>query len=134
MRVPAGVILTGVRTGAELSATYASADLFAFPSSTETLGNVLLEAMAAGLPSLAVGAGGVLDFAEHEVNAWLVEPDSAGSLADGLARLLEDPALRARLAKGGVATAAARDWRSIFTGVIAEYERALTLARLDRAA
>jgi glycosyltransferase involved in cell wall biosynthesis len=134
VRAPVGVIVTGVRTGAELSATYASADLFAFPSSTETFGNVLLEAMASGLPAIAVGAGGVLDFAEHEVNAWVAEPDDAGSLTEGLARLLDDAALRARLAKGGMATASARDWRSIFTGVIAEYERALTLARLDRAA
>jgi glycosyltransferase involved in cell wall biosynthesis len=131
---PPGVILTGVRTGAELSATYASADLFAFPSSTETFGNVLLEAMASGLRAIAVAAGGVLDFAEHEVNALVVEPNDAAALAEGIARLLADATQRTHLAKGGIATAAARDWRTIFSGVIAEYERAMTLARLDRAA
>jgi phosphatidylinositol alpha 1,6-mannosyltransferase len=131
---PPGVIVAGVRTGAALAACYASADLFVFPSSTETFGNVLLEAMASGIPSIAVRAGGVLDFAEDNVNAWLVEPDRADALAEGMALLLSDAARRHRLASGGVATAASRDWHTIFTGVVHEYERALTLARLDRAA
>ena len=123
-----------MRTGLALGACYASADLFAFPSSTETFGNVLLEAMSSGVASLAVNAGGVTDFAEHNVNAWMVEPDSSAALTDGLRRLLDDRALRRRLAAGGEATAASRDWKSIFTGVLQEYERALALARLDHAA
>ncbi len=128
---PPGVVIAGVRTGSALAACYASADCFAFPSSTETFGNVLLEAMASGLPSLAVRAGGVLDFAEHDRNAWLVEPDDADAIAEGLRVLLDDSARRSRLMAGGVATAASRDWPTIFAGVVQEYERALTLARLD---
>ncbi|HRP07143.1 MAG TPA: glycosyltransferase family 1 protein [Gemmatimonadales bacterium] len=116
-----GVTLAGVRTGRDLAAIYASADLFAFPSSTETFGNVLLEAMASGLPSLAVAAGGVLDFAEHHTNAWLVEPGSPEAMADGLETLLGDPALRARLGESARATALGRDWHSIFDGVVQEY-------------
>jgi glycosyltransferase involved in cell wall biosynthesis len=131
---PPGVVIAGVRTGTALAACYASADLFAFPSSTETFGNVLLEAMASGIPSLAVRAGGVLDFAEHNRNAWLVEPDRAEAIADGIGTLLDDSLCRRRLAAAGAATAASRDWHTIFSGVIQEYERALTLARLDRAA
>lgn len=130
----AGVVIAGVQTGAALAACCASADLFAFPSSTETFGNVLLEAMSAGLPSLAVRAGGVTDFAEHDVNAWLVEPDSTEALVEGLRTLLDGRALRHRLAAGGEATAAARDWHGIFTDVVHEYERALALTRLDYAA
>jgi glycosyltransferase involved in cell wall biosynthesis len=132
--VPAGVILAGVRTGPELSAIYAAADCFAFPSSTETFGNVLLEAMSSGLPALAVRAGGVLDFAVHGVNAWLVTPDSVPALAEGLEALLDDPALRERLRAGALATAGQRDWQAIFDGVVTEYQRAIQLSAIDRAA
>ena len=72
-----GVHVSGLLQGAALSAAYASADIFAFPSPTETFGNSLLEAMGSGLPPLVAAGGGVLEFAEHGSNAWLVEPDSA---------------------------------------------------------
>lgn len=119
-----GVVLAGVQLGEALSAYYASADLFAFPSSTETFGNVLLEAMASGLPSLAVDAGGVRDFVVHGNNAWLVEPESVGALATGLETLLREPHLRERLIAGAAATARARDWSAIFDDVLREYQRA----------
>ncbi len=92
--------MPGLLHGRELSEAYASADVFVFPSPTETFGNSLLEAMGSGLPSLAAATGGVLEFARHGENAWLIEPDSAPAIADGLDRLLGDPALRRRLARG----------------------------------
>jgi phosphatidylinositol alpha 1,6-mannosyltransferase len=131
---PDNVILAGVRRGEQLSQLYASADLFAFPSSTETFGNVLLEAMGSGVPSLAVRAGGVLDFAEHNANAWLVEPDSAAAFGDGMATLLHDRELRLRLGMAGVASARARDWNSIFDALVGEYCRLLVPADVDLAA
>lgn len=131
---PPRVTLAGVLTGRELGMAYASADLFAFPSSTETFGNVLLEAMGSGLPSLAVRAGGVLDFAEHGRNALLVQPDSAAAIASGLATLLADAGLRQRLATGALATARGRDWATIFDGVEVVYRRAIRPALLPRAA
>ena len=51
----------GMLKGADLSAAYASADIFMMPSETETLGFVALEAMASGLPVVAVAAGGLTD-------------------------------------------------------------------------
>lgn len=131
---PPRVTLAGVLTDRALGAAYASADLFAFPSSTETFGNVLLEAMGSGLPSLAVAAGGVLDFAEHGRNAFLVAPDSVGAIRSGLATLLADPALRRRLAAGALATARRRDWATIFDGVESVYRGAIRPAALPRAA
>jgi glycosyltransferase involved in cell wall biosynthesis len=130
-----GVELCGLLTGADLSAAYASADLFAFPSVTETFGNVLLEAMASGLPSTVAAAGGVLEFAEHGRNAWLVAPNSVDAMADGLERLLGDPALRRRLAAGALDTARARRWDAIDQLLFEEYREVARAGRsLPRAA
>ncbi len=116
-----GVHVAGLLEGRALSEAYASADLFVFPSATETFGNSLLEAMASGLPSLAVRAGGVLEFARHDENALLVNPGSAAALATGLERLLGDAPLRERLARGGMATAAGRGWDAIYDDLVREY-------------
>lgn len=129
-----GVHLTGLLSGRELSEAYASADLFVFPSSTETFGNSLLEAMASGLPSLAVHAGGVLEFALHEVNAWLARPHDTAALTAALDRLMHDPALRARLASGARATADGRPWDRIHDQLIEDYRRAAATRRRTRAA
>ena len=130
---PKGVHLGGLLEGRALGEAYASADCFVFPSSTETFGNSLLEAMASGLPSLAVRGGGVLEFAEHDRNAWLVKPQDTGALAEGLQRLLGDVALRQRLATGGLATAAERQWDGIYDRLIEEY-RLAAMGRRRRAA
>jgi phosphatidylinositol alpha 1,6-mannosyltransferase len=116
-----GVHLTGLLGGSDLSEAYASADLFVFPSATETFGNSLLEAMASGLPSLAVEAGGVLEFARQGRNALLARPQDTQSLTDGLRRLLGDAGLRRQLAQGGLATAAARRWDEIYDRLLEDY-------------
>ena len=89
-----GVHVMGLLEETALSSAYASADIFAFPSTTETFGNVLIEAMASGLPAIAASAGGVLEFARHGDNAWLVAPGSADAFTTGLERLLGDAPLR----------------------------------------
>ena len=116
-----GVFVSGLLQGEELSTAYASADIFAFPSATETFGNSLLEAMASGLPSLVAASGGVLEFATHGGNAWLVEPDSTAAITEALRRLLGDAALRRRLAAGALATAEARDWDTVYDQLLRDY-------------
>jgi glycosyltransferase involved in cell wall biosynthesis len=74
-------VFTGYLQGEELVEAYASADLFVLPSKTETLGLVLLEAMAAGCPVVACRAGGVPDAIEHGVTGFLFDPDNAESFA-----------------------------------------------------
>ncbi len=130
----AGVHVAGLLHGRELSAAYASADIFAFPSPTETFGNSLLEAMGSGLPSLVAASGGVLEFSEHGGNAWLVAPDSAEAIEAGLERLLTDTALRRRLAHGALRTARERDWTQVYDGLLADYREAVEGKRLTRAA
>jgi glycosyltransferase involved in cell wall biosynthesis len=130
----AGVHVTGLLHGRDLSAAYASADVFTFPSPSETFGNSLLEAMGSGLPSLVAASGGVLEFATHGGNAWLVAPDSAGAIEDGLERLLTDSALRKRLADGALRTARERDWAQVYDRLIADYKEAVEEKGLTRAA
>jgi phosphatidylinositol alpha 1,6-mannosyltransferase len=128
-----GVHVTGLMKGRELAEAYASADIFTFPSPTETFGNSLLEAMGSGLPSLVAAAGGVLEFAEHGRNAWLVAPNSTEAITDGLGRLLADAALRRRLAGGALQTAGERRWDVVYDRLVADY-RAAASSRVIRAA
>jgi glycosyltransferase involved in cell wall biosynthesis len=77
---------------------YGAADIVALPSHSEGSPNALLEAMSAGLPIAATRAGGAPEIAEDEVSALLVPPREPAALARAIARLLDDPDLRRRLA------------------------------------
>ena len=66
----------GYRSGEDLADHYAAADLFAFSSLTETFGNVVLEALASGLPVVALRAGGIGDIVRPGVTGFLLEPDA----------------------------------------------------------
>lgn len=81
----------GYLKGAELGAAFASSDAFIFPSRTETLGLVLLEAMAAGCPVVAARSGGIPDIVTDGVNGYLFAPESddAGAIAATI-RLLSE--------------------------------------------
>lgn len=80
---------------------YALADLFVFPSYFEGFGNVLLEASAMEIPSVAFDAPGVREAVAHGVSGTLVPLRDAAAMADAAIAILSDPALRARMAKAG---------------------------------
>ncbi len=81
----------------------AACDLFVLPSRREGLGVAALEAMAAGKPVIASRVGGLGEAVVHEGTGLLVEPEDAPALAEAIARLLDDAALRARLGAAGPA-------------------------------
>lgn len=86
----------------DVPALMAACDVVAHTSTApEPFGQVIVEAMAAGKPIVATGAGGVLEIIEGEVNGLLVPPGNVGALAAALSRLARDPALGARLAMAG---------------------------------
>lgn len=79
----------GYLEGRELASAYASADAFIFPSRTETLGLVLLEAMAAGCPVVAAAAGGIPDIVTDGVNGYLFAPDEEQGIVRATDRLFQ---------------------------------------------
>ena len=91
----------GYKTGEDLADHYAAADIFAFASLTETFGNVVLEAMASGLPVVALRAGGVGETVRPGETGLLVEPsDPPEKMADALLSLVERPDERRRTGRG----------------------------------
>jgi glycosyltransferase involved in cell wall biosynthesis len=115
------LILTGFKTGRELSEIYASCDCFAFPSGTETFGNAPLEAMASGLPVAGIAAGGVTEFLSHGKNALLCADGDQSAFTENLTALMNSKALRRRLAKKGYSTACSRTWDLIFDDLLEVY-------------
>ena len=87
----------GYLAGEELAAAYASGDAFLFPSSTETLGLVLLEAMAAGCPVVGANRGGIPDIVSDGENGCLYDPDRPETLVSAVERLLGDAQGRRQL-------------------------------------
>jgi glycosyltransferase involved in cell wall biosynthesis len=87
----------GYLAGEDLASAYASGDAFLFPSSTETLGLVLLEAMAAGCPVVGANRGGIPDIVSDGLNGCLYDPDQPDSFVTAVDRLLGDASTRRSL-------------------------------------
>lgn len=101
------VVLAGAQTGSNLADGYRAMDVFAFSSLSETQGLVVTEAMAAGLPVVALRAPGVRDVVEPGENGYLLPPGApTAAFARQLARLHDEPERRRALAAAAHATAA----------------------------
>lgn len=119
----------GFLAGEELSAAYASGDLFAFPSDSETLGFAAIEAMASGVAVVAADAGGIPHIVKSGVTGLLVAPGSPEALAAGLKGLVEDDETRRRLAAAGHREAQRWSWDAATASLIHSYRLALKVQR-----
>ena len=97
----------------QLADLYRSSQLFVSASWGEGLGYPPLEAMACGIPTVITDSVGVRDYARDGENCLLVPARSAQALAGAMRRLLDEPALAARLAQAGLQTAAAYNWDAV---------------------
>jgi glycosyltransferase involved in cell wall biosynthesis/predicted metal-dependent phosphoesterase TrpH len=123
-RLGASASFLGWLQGEDLAQAYADADLFLFPSSTDTFGQVILEAQASGLPVVAVAEGGPLSLIEEGVTGLLRAPD-APSLADAIVELAASPLRRQALAAAALRAVRARTWERALTLLAGGYESAL---------
>jgi len=124
----------GYLAGQELASAYASGDAFLFPSSTETLGLVLLEAMAAGCPVVGANRGGIPDIVSDGVNGCLYDPDQPASLTTAVQRLLGDPAARRQLRLAAREEAERWGWAGATAQLQGYYRQVLEQGRLPQAA
>jgi glycosyltransferase involved in cell wall biosynthesis len=120
----------GYRQGAELADHYAAGDLFAFSSRTETLGNVVLEAMASGLPVVALKAGGVAETVQSGSTGILVEPDQpAHRFAAAILWLIEQSDERRRMSEAARAFAVSQSWHALMSDLRGRYQRVIDEAQ-----
>ena len=115
----------GFQTGDDLGRAVASMDVLFNPSVTETWGQVTSEAMAAGVPVVAARATGAVDLLEEGVSGFLVSPRDVAAYADAIARLVADPALRARMGAAANARAATFRWDTANAAVLRAYREVL---------
>jgi glycosyltransferase involved in cell wall biosynthesis len=111
----------GFMRGDELVAAYRAADVFLFPSTTETFGLVALEAMACGVPVIAANTGGVLDIIRDGENGLLFNPERPEEIGALVRRLKDQPGLRAGLAERGLQHARGRSWQATMDQLIDYY-------------
>jgi glycosyltransferase involved in cell wall biosynthesis len=124
--------LPGVLSGAALAAAYANMDVFVFPSETDTFGNVVLEAMASGVPVVVSKSGGPKFLVQPGKNGYIAGDfeDFVGALMD----LRSHPTLHARMAEGARATAMRHSWSAVFEQVYGRYEEVLVQSHPSRSA
>ena len=120
-------VLTGLLQGEELAGAYASADAFLFPSTTETLGMAMNEALASGLPVLAARSGASHEVVSEGVNGILYEAGSDDALISSVKRVFSDGNSRAKMALNARAAAEERSWEKSTHTLLDYYQQARDL-------
>lgn len=117
-----GVTFVGAVKHDEVAKEYAAAEIFCGLSRSEALGNVFLEAQAAGCAVVATDIGGIPDVVKNNVTGFLVPPDDVPAATKELGRLLSDSALREGMAAEGRKNASGYDWNGIAERYAAVYD------------
>jgi glycosyltransferase involved in cell wall biosynthesis len=125
-----GASFTGFLTGGDLAVAYASADIFLFPSDTESFGNVTLEAMASGLPTVAADATGSRSLVAEGVTGFLAPAGAPADFVEPLTSLAVDVSMRRTMGHAARARSLEFSWDAAMGGLLARYE---TLAQPRRA-
>jgi glycosyltransferase involved in cell wall biosynthesis len=126
-RLPRAVF-TGVLRGEELATAYANMDLLVFPSHTDTFGNVVLEALASGVPAIVTPDGGPCTIVRDGETGRIVADDG---FAAAVAGVLGDPPKHAEMRLAARSYALTASWDSVFEGVYAGYETILPASMED---
>jgi len=122
--IPTAVFL-GYQEGEDLSRAYASSDIFLFPSETETFGNVTLEAMASGIPTVCADATGSSSLVLDEKTGYLVPGRDTEAFKERVLGLVHDADLRGRLGRAAREEAETYSWRLILGRINAYYDSIL---------
>jgi glycosyltransferase involved in cell wall biosynthesis len=107
------VSFVGLVSYSDVPQWLAKADIFIRPSLSEGLGNVFIEAMAAGLPVIATPVGGIVDFLRDGDTGLFCQPKDRRSIAQAVERLDDEQGLYQRLVENGIKLAAGYDWQII---------------------
>lgn len=118
-------IFTGYLEGTSLSRAYASSDVFLFPSDTETFGNVTLEAMASGLPTVCADATGSRTLVENGETGLLVPPGDSSAFLDAVHHLVDDAPERRRMGIGALGRARQYEWNAVLSRMVGFYDEVL---------
>ncbi|MEI8343123.1 MAG: glycosyltransferase family 1 protein, partial [Verrucomicrobiota bacterium] len=105
---------TGYLCGADLAGAFASADIFTFPSTTDTFGNVVLEAMASGLPCVVSDSGGPRELVREGETGFVTRSLDVESFSGAIQRLVEDPELRSTMSAKARMSVEERNWNGAF--------------------
>ena len=105
---------TGYLRGTELATAYASADIFVFPSTTDTFGNVILEAQASGLPVVVSDSGGPKELVAHKANGLITRSHNVEDFTNAIRTLVTDRTLRERMANSARDSVTDRSWPRAF--------------------
>ncbi len=116
-----GATFLGFKSGRELSEIYASSDIFAFPSTTETFGLVTVEAMASGVVPVAAEIGGAAGIIRENESGLFAPPHDPPSLAQQIELLLDDPGRRTRMAANAVRRAGDFGWEKVLQQLFDNY-------------
>lgn len=127
-------VFAGVRTGEDLAAHYASADLFLFPSRTETFGNVTLEAMASALPVVAFRYAAAGEAIVHGMNGMVEEVGDDDDFVAHALTLARSPSMRLLIGAAARAAARLRDWDNVHDAFAASLRRIALTCRTTGAA
>lgn len=116
--LPSDTIFTGFKKGAALSQIYASSDIFICPSSTETFGNVVLEAMASGCAVIGCNAGGIGGIIKNRYNGIKFRIRDSKDLAKTIIEMLENKEFSLRLAENGRVSVLNYSWKKVFENLV----------------